>query len=81
MDVPLLEQVKIQAQALVPLVKAMRQELGEARANAIVRKALSDLYRTYASSGGKRNKAPISPRKWKRRSSGSRRAKPSTTRW
>src|SRR2546423_1634802 len=47
MDIPLIEQVKIQAQVLVPLVKALQTELGEERANAIVRKALADLYRTY----------------------------------
>jgi hypothetical protein len=45
MDIPLIEQVKIQAQVLVPLVKALQAELGEERANAIVRKALADLYR------------------------------------
>jgi len=47
MDIPLIEQVKIQAQMLVPLVKALQAELGEERANAIVRKALGDLYRKY----------------------------------
>lgn len=47
MDVPLIEQVKIQAQVLVPLVKALQAELGEERANAIVRKALGDQYRKY----------------------------------
>ena len=47
MDIPLIEQVKIQAQVLVPLVKAFQAELGEERANAIVRKALGDLYRKY----------------------------------
>ena len=47
MDIPLIEQVKIQAQVLVPLVKALQAELGEVRANAIVRKALGDLYRKY----------------------------------
>lgn len=47
MDVPLIEQVKIQAQVLVPLVKALQAELGEERANAIVRRALGDLYRSY----------------------------------
>jgi hypothetical protein len=45
MDVPLIEQVKIQAQVLVPLVKALQAELGEERANDIVRRALGDLYR------------------------------------
>jgi len=47
MDIPLIEQVKIQAQVLVPLVKALQAELGEERANAMVRKALGDLYREY----------------------------------
>ena len=31
----------------VPLVKALQAELGEERANAIVRKALADRYRKY----------------------------------
>jgi hypothetical protein len=47
MDIPLLEQVKIQAQVLVPLVKALQAELGEERANAIVRNALGDVFRKY----------------------------------
>ena len=47
MDIPLIEQVKIQAQVLVPLVKALQAELGEERANAIVRKALGALYRKF----------------------------------
>ena len=38
----LLEQVKIQAQVLAPLLKAFRAELGEQRANEIARKALWD---------------------------------------
>lgn len=46
-DIPVIEQMKIQAQALVPLVKALQEELGEERANAIVRKALADQYRRY----------------------------------
>jgi predicted ArsR family transcriptional regulator len=45
MKIPLIEQVKIQAQVLVPLVKALRAELGEERANRIVRKALGDYFR------------------------------------
>ena len=36
---------KIQAQVLVPLVKTLQAELGEERANAIVRKALGEHYR------------------------------------
>jgi hypothetical protein len=47
MDIPVIEQAKIQAQVLVPLVKALQAELGEEKANAIVRKALGDLYRQY----------------------------------
>ncbi len=47
MSVSVLQQAKIQAQVLVPLVKALQAELGEARANALVRKALRDLYRRY----------------------------------
>jgi hypothetical protein len=47
MDIPLIEQVKIQAQVLVPLVKTLQAELGEERANVIVRKALGELYRKY----------------------------------
>jgi hypothetical protein len=47
MDIPVIEQAKIQAQVLVPLVKALQAELGEERANALVRKALGDIYRRY----------------------------------
>ena len=47
MDVPLIETIKIQAHALVPLVKTLQAELGEERANALVRKALGEQYRTF----------------------------------
>jgi hypothetical protein len=43
--IPVIEQAKIQAQVLVPLLKALQAELGEERANALVRKALGDVYR------------------------------------
>jgi hypothetical protein len=46
-SIPLIQQVKIQAQVLVPLVKALQAELGEARAHALVRSALGELYRGY----------------------------------
>jgi len=46
-DISIIEQVKIQAQVLVPLVRALQAELGEEPANAIVRKALGDLYRKH----------------------------------
>jgi hypothetical protein len=38
----LLEKTRIQAQVLVPLLRALRAELGTDRANAIVRQALRD---------------------------------------
>jgi hypothetical protein len=44
MGIPAIEQAKIQAQVLVPLVKALQAELGEERANALVRKALGEHY-------------------------------------
>jgi hypothetical protein len=43
----LLEQVKVQAKVLVPLVKALQAEMGEDRANALVRKALGGMFRKY----------------------------------
>jgi hypothetical protein len=45
--IPVIEQAKIQAQVLVPLVKALQAELGEDRANALVRTALGDVYRRF----------------------------------
>lgn len=47
MNIPIVEQVKIQAQVLIPLVKALQAQFGEEPANAIVRKALGGLYRGY----------------------------------
>ena len=43
--VPLIERIKIQAEVLVPLVKALQSELGEERTNALVRKALGNHFR------------------------------------
>jgi hypothetical protein len=43
--IPLIEQAKIEARVLVPLVKALQAELGEERANAIVRTALGETFR------------------------------------
>ena len=45
MNIPLIEQVKVQAQVLVPLIKTLRAELGEERANTLVRKALGNHFR------------------------------------
>ena len=47
MGVPLIEQVQIQAQVLVPLVRTLQADLGEERANALVRKSLGALYRQF----------------------------------
>ena len=45
MSIPVIERAKMQAQVLVLLVKALQAELGEERANALVRQALGDMYR------------------------------------
>ena len=47
MGVSVLQQAKNQAQVQVPIVKALQAELGKERANALVGKALRDLYRGY----------------------------------
>lgn len=47
MATSVIEQAKIQAQVLVPLIKALQAELGKERANELVRKTLGDLYRGY----------------------------------
>ena len=39
-DITLLEQVKIQAQVLVPVLRALRDELGRERADELVSEAL-----------------------------------------
>jgi len=46
-SISVLEQAKIQSRVLVPLIKALQAELGEARANALVRRTLGELYRRY----------------------------------
>ena len=45
MRIPVIEQAKIQAHVLIPLVKALQAELGEERANALVRSALGEHFR------------------------------------
>jgi len=42
MDIPFIEQVKIQARLLVPILKALQAELGKEHADEIVRKALEE---------------------------------------
>jgi hypothetical protein len=46
-SIPVIQQAKIQAQVLVPLVKALQAELGEERASRLVSRALGDVYRRY----------------------------------
>ncbi len=41
-NISLLDQVKMQAQVLLPVIRAFRKELGDERANAIVRAALRE---------------------------------------
>ncbi len=45
MAISAIEEAKIQARVLVPLIKTLQAELGEERANALVRSALADVYR------------------------------------
>ena len=47
MGISVIQQAKIQAQVLVPLVKALQEELGDERASSLVRNTLGDLYRRY----------------------------------
>jgi hypothetical protein len=58
MDIPVIEQVKIQARLLVPLVKALQAELGEERANTIIRKALGDMFRDLGEKWWQAQRAP-----------------------
>jgi hypothetical protein len=46
-SIAVIQQAKIQAEVLVPLVKALQAELGEQRANTLVRKVLGKVYRGY----------------------------------
>ena len=47
-NMPFIERAKIQAEVLVPVIQAFQAELGEERANTIVRKALGDWIRKAA---------------------------------
>jgi hypothetical protein len=62
-QISLLDQVKIQAQVLVPLLRALRDELGEGRANTLVTAALRNWSRDMFLKAGAR--MPGSPKeKW-----------------
>jgi hypothetical protein len=58
MNIPVIEEAKIQARVLVPLVKALQAELGEGRANAIVRTALGDMFRKLGEKFWQARRAP-----------------------
>ena len=59
----LLDKVRIQAQVLVPVLRALRTELGQEKADAIVRQALRDWSkRLFAEIGGAVDGSPR--RKW-----------------
>src|SRR3989304_6988493 len=51
LNIPWIERKKIEARVLVPLVKAFQAELGEERANQIVRQALDGLSRDLGKAG------------------------------
>ncbi len=62
-EISILDQIKIQAQVIVPLLKVLRTELGEERANTLVAKASRDWVRDLFLGMGER--MPGSPReKW-----------------
>jgi hypothetical protein len=46
MAIPVIEQAKAQAQVLVPLIKALREEIGVERANKLSRRVLAEHFRT-----------------------------------
>ena len=58
MDIPVIEQVKIQARLLVPLVKTLQAKLGEERANTIIRKALGGMFRELGERWWQAQRAP-----------------------
>ena len=53
-DISLLDEVKIQARVLIPVLRALRTELGEATANRLVRTALRDWSRQLVEELGSR---------------------------
>jgi hypothetical protein len=44
-DIPLIDRVRIQAEVLVPLIRALRDELGPERVQEIVRRTLAPMFR------------------------------------
>lgn len=81
MSIPVMEQAKIQARVLVPLVKALQAGLGEERANAIVQKALGDMYRKLGEKWWRAQEASSLGTTSRQRSLCMRLETPWTTRW
>ena len=57
MDISFLDQVKIQSRVLIPIVKALRKEMGEEKANSFVKNVLGNLYREYGAAYWKAQQA------------------------
>jgi hypothetical protein len=53
-DVPMIDQMKIQARIMVPVVRALQAELGKKRAHQIIRKALDPVSRQRAQAASSR---------------------------
>ncbi len=51
-DIPMIEQVKIQAEVLVPLIQLLREELGQERADELALRALAGVSRQRAAQFG-----------------------------
>ncbi len=49
---PILDAVKVQSRVVIPIVKALEQEIGKERAHAIVGKAIADSYVAYRTRRG-----------------------------
>ena len=79
MDVPVLEQARIQARVLVPIVKALEDELGAERAHALSGRCWAISTVAMARSSGGRRSRPALDRGWHLRSAPSRAATLSTT--
>ena len=79
MDIAQIEQIKIQAKVLVPLIKALRAELGTSAPTSSCASLSETTIARPASDGGVSGKDPTWERGWSRPSSGSRVATHSTT--
>ena len=60
MEIPFIEQLKIQAQLLIPLIKGLRAELGEERANTLVYRILGEHWRKFGEEWWRTHKGNVS---------------------